>query len=81
MSIEIIQDEDKMPTGFINIGGSSFPGLGKLPKKKGSIIGIAFNSQRHLDAAIAFLQKARRELYGDQKSDAEQSTEQKKSSP
>lgn len=63
MSIEIIQDADEFTSGFINIGGSSFPGLGKLPKR-GSIIGIAFNSQRHLDAAIAFLQRARVEVYG-----------------
>ena len=55
MSIEILHDDSDFAFGFINIGGTSFPGLGKRPPKRGSIHGVAFNSQRHLDAAIVFL--------------------------
>ena len=64
MSIEIIHDTDNFQAGFINVGGRSFPGIGVLRPKARSIEGIAFNSQDHLDKAIAFLQKARAELYG-----------------
>ena len=63
MSLEVVQDKDVFRVGYINVGGQSFPSMGRLPKR-GSLIGLSFNSKKHLDTAIAFLRKARRELYG-----------------
>jgi len=63
MSIEILQKDRKLETGFINIQGHSWPSFGVLPSPKAkSIHGIALTNEQQIKELIKFLQKALKEL-------------------
>lgn len=63
MSIEILQERE-LKTGWISISrNASWPSIGLLPSPRAkSIHGIAFTSIEQIEAAIEFLQKAKKEM-------------------
>lgn len=62
MTTTVIQDDDKMLTGYTNLPGASMPSIGIKRGKERSVTGLAFNSRKALVEAINFLQKALKEL-------------------
>jgi hypothetical protein len=67
MSIEVINEDDELLSGYVNLPTNppkSLPSLGIKRSKRGKINGLAFNNEQQLRKAIDFLKEAYKELYG-----------------